>query len=595
MLKAFIAEYNEFYKKSFEAGFKGDFDRFCAYLTEPSRAPSAELKERLNAINALFYEPLLVGVVGQFSSGKSSFLNAILGADILPTGVIPVTAKPTFIKYAPQSFLKALYEDGREEFFEISKLASFVDQRLDLKAVKALYIHLPNEILKQISFIDTPGLNSRSHKDTNETLEILEVCSGIIWLSLIDNAARAGELKELEMLPKRLKNHALCLLNQKDKLNENEITRVLEHCKVTYNKYFSAILPISAKLELMGDKNSGFDEIRKFLKAFDKEGFIKENMREIIDSMKSEQKRILGILGELESLILAFHKKYENFLEEGQNAYKSSFALIFDEIKNNAEFIAKLVMEHISEHECEFFKSKKNVFGQKIEKLTYKAQILNEQSALNALLYDNENVKKLFNKLKRNFSSLQDKIKADLSELFNELRESALDFKAKYESLQKADLLHSDLLYANIRQFSCDTYALFILHYEREIENKLTRLDLFFEKINIKISTNFLDALRLALSFISQKSQNQRKNFESDPLSFSLYFPSLNETKERILTELSYYEFEDEIVGSNPFISKFLRQILLNFDKIKEQNLELLNALKSKHLKELAELEKMDF
>ena len=136
------------------------------------------------------------------------------------------------------------------------------------------------EILKQISFIDTPGLNSRSHKDTNESLEILEVCSGIIWLSLIDNAARAGELKELEMLPKRLKNHALCLLNQKDKLNENEIARVLEHCKVTYNKYFSAILPISAKLELMGDKNSGFDEIRKFLKAFDKEGFIKENMRE---------------------------------------------------------------------------------------------------------------------------------------------------------------------------------------------------------------------------------------------------------------------------------------------------------------------------
>ena len=595
MLKAFIAEYNEFYKKSFSGGFKGDFEHFYAFLTEPSRAPSTELKERLNTINALFYEPLLIGVVGQFSSGKSSFLNAILGTNVLPTGIIPVTAKPTFIKYAPQSFLKALYEDGREEFFELSELNSFVDQRLDLKAVKALYIHLPNEILKQISFIDTPGLNSRSSKDTKETLQILGVCSGLIWLSLIDNAARAGELKELEMLPKRLKNHALCLLNQKDKLNENEIARVLEHCKYTYNQYFSTILPVSAKLELAGEKNSGFDEIRKFLASFDKESFIKENMCEILESMKGEQERVLGILSELESLILDFDKKYENFLKENENAYKSSFALIFDEVKNAAQFAANIVMEHISEQECECFKNKKSILGEKIEKFTYKAQILNEQNALNALLYDNDQVKKLFGKLKINFNNLQNKIKADLSELFNEFKESTLDFKAKYESLQKTDLLHSDLLHANIRQFSCDVYTLFTLHYEREIESKLTRLDLFFEKINIKISTNFLNALRLVLVFITSKTQSQKKNFESDPLSFSLYFPSLNETKERILTELSYYEFEDDIVGSNPFISKFLRQISLNFNTIKEQNLELLNALKSKHLKELAELKKMDF
>ena len=76
-----------------------------------------------------------------------------------------------------------------------------------MKAVKALYIHLPNEILKKVSFIDTPGLNSRSAKDTAETMKILKECSGLIWLSLIDNAARAGELNELSLVPKTLKNH----------------------------------------------------------------------------------------------------------------------------------------------------------------------------------------------------------------------------------------------------------------------------------------------------------------------------------------------------------------------------------------------------
>lgn len=107
MLKEFIAEYKSLYDFSFSQGFKGEFERFCASVLEPKLHPSSELKERLNSLDFLNYEPLFVAIVGQFSSGKSSFLNALLGSEILPTGVVPVTAKPTFIKYAPHNFLMA--------------------------------------------------------------------------------------------------------------------------------------------------------------------------------------------------------------------------------------------------------------------------------------------------------------------------------------------------------------------------------------------------------------------------------------------------------------------------------------------------------
>lgn len=594
MLESFIKEYKECYEHSFSSGFRGEFERFCAFLLDPAHLPSVELKARLNALNALFYEPLEVAVVGQFSSGKSSLLNAILGADILPTGVVPVTAKPTFIKYAPQSMLKALYKDGREEFLPVSELSAFVDQRGDLKDVEALYIYADKDILKQISFIDTPGLNSLSANDTKETLKILRKASGLIWLSLIDNAGRAGELEELALVPKELKEHAICLLNQKDKLNDEEIARVLAHSKITYDDYFKEVLPISAKLARQGVCGSGFEELKDFLASFDKDEYIKANLIAINKSMIAQQERVLAILEHICSIFYNFEAKVNESFVSLEKNYKKSFELIYEDLKQNAALIAKQILSYVSVKKCEYFKAKKGTFGSvKFEPASYEAWVLDEGSALSNMLYNDDKLSRLFVKMRRDFNELNQKIKADLSELFEGLKDEALSFKAKYESLRKHDFLHSDTLHANIRQFSCDAWALFFASYERELEGKFARLDLFFERINIKISTNYANALRLTLAHISEKIAKQRASFESDPLSFSLYCPNERETCDRLLNELSYYEFENEIIGATPFITKFLLGIKDNFSKIKEDNLERINHIKTRHQKELEELENL--
>ena len=71
--------------------------RTISSVQHPSEA-QAEILERLSALRSRFDEGLLrVAVLGQFKRGKSTLLNALLGARILPTGVTPVTALPTFI------------------------------------------------------------------------------------------------------------------------------------------------------------------------------------------------------------------------------------------------------------------------------------------------------------------------------------------------------------------------------------------------------------------------------------------------------------------------------------------------------------------
>jgi hypothetical protein len=69
----------------------------------------AELRARLLAGR------LHVAVLGQFKRGKSSFLNALLGEAVLPTGVVPLTAIATFIRWAAAPSIRVIYRDDRPE------------------------------------------------------------------------------------------------------------------------------------------------------------------------------------------------------------------------------------------------------------------------------------------------------------------------------------------------------------------------------------------------------------------------------------------------------------------------------------------------
>ncbi|NLM99386.1 MAG: dynamin, partial [Campylobacteraceae bacterium] len=178
------------------------------------------LKRALNLLERRAEEPMKVAIAGQFSSGKSTFLNALLGKNILPTGITPVTSKVNYIRYGDNFQLQVHYHDGREAFYGIENITRFTDQRGEMEEVSHLTLYAPLVLLKEIVFVDTPGLNSESKSDTEATQRVLKEVDGIIWLTLMDNAGKQSEIEALESFMDSYSLKSLCVINQKDKFTQ---------------------------------------------------------------------------------------------------------------------------------------------------------------------------------------------------------------------------------------------------------------------------------------------------------------------------------------------------------------------------------------
>ena len=92
ILKNFINEYKETYtiqEVVYEEGLVGDIKKVQAKLLDEKFLPSTQLVGILNKQIRRARYPMEIAITGQFSSGKSTFLNALLARNILPTGITP--------------------------------------------------------------------------------------------------------------------------------------------------------------------------------------------------------------------------------------------------------------------------------------------------------------------------------------------------------------------------------------------------------------------------------------------------------------------------------------------------------------------------
>jgi GTP-binding protein EngB required for normal cell division len=132
-----------------------------------------------------------IAVFGRVSSGKSSLLNHVIGADVLPVGVTPITAVPTRVSYGREPGVRVWIEGCGAQDVGISRLAEFVDERLNRsneKRVARLAVHFPSDSLREgIVLVDTPGLGSLSTSGAAETMAYLPRCD--VGVVLMDAAS----------------------------------------------------------------------------------------------------------------------------------------------------------------------------------------------------------------------------------------------------------------------------------------------------------------------------------------------------------------------------------------------------------------------
>lgn len=138
-------------------------------------------------------EPLEAGevrvvVLGQFKRGKSSVVNALLGRRILPTGVVPLTTVPTFLRTGPSTSVTIRYADGSEEEVEPDALDAYVTERENPgneKGVDRVEVTCPARHLADgLVLVDTPGIGSAERDATERAFDFLpRVDAGLVVLS----------------------------------------------------------------------------------------------------------------------------------------------------------------------------------------------------------------------------------------------------------------------------------------------------------------------------------------------------------------------------------------------------------------------------
>lgn len=118
-----------------------------------------------------------IAVFGRVSSGKSSLLNRILGRNVLPVGVTPVTALVTRISHGPEERVTIHFAAEKAIRATLEVLPAYVTEQgnpSNHKHVASVLIELPGDRLPEgVTFVDTPGLGSLATGGAAETMAYL--------------------------------------------------------------------------------------------------------------------------------------------------------------------------------------------------------------------------------------------------------------------------------------------------------------------------------------------------------------------------------------------------------------------------------------
>lgn len=187
-------------------------------------------------------EKLNLSVVGEFSTGKSTFINALLRTDLLVAGVLQgVTAASTIIEYGLNYKISLLYNNGNKREFTFSnleqlreKLCGYTTKEELARDIKNVYVYLPSQLLKSgIRIIDTPGTNAitRWHEDVT-VRTINEISDASVILTDINQPMPNTTVDFVKNHLSSVINQCIFVATKCDLIRRKEIESVISYIKL---------------------------------------------------------------------------------------------------------------------------------------------------------------------------------------------------------------------------------------------------------------------------------------------------------------------------------------------------------------------------
>lgn len=184
--------------------------------------------------SALERADLGIGVLGRFKAGKSSFLNGLIGREVLPIGVIPVTAVVTDLCGGETEAAAVRFRDGNSvpvPLGEIKKYVSEIENPDNTKGVVSVSVRVPElSRFNGIRLFDTPGLESAFAHNTEASLGWAPNVDIALVAIAVDPPLSQQDLSLIRTLLDYTPRVAI-LLTKFDILSEPEQNQVLEFVK----------------------------------------------------------------------------------------------------------------------------------------------------------------------------------------------------------------------------------------------------------------------------------------------------------------------------------------------------------------------------
>ena len=229
-------------------------------------APEADAGRLAALAGRLREGRLRVLIAGEAKRGKSTVANALIGRDVLPSGVTPLTAIATTLVHGTDEHVMVTFTAGTTQRRPLSDLPGLVTEhgnpgnRLRIADVT---VQLDAPLLAEgVELVDTPGTGSVYEHNTQEAWRALETLDAAVLVLTADPPPSAAERDLLHKIAGQ-SVATFVLLNKADRLDSAERAEALAFTAGIVSNAAGAGIPVhavSARAALASQHDDGFAE-----------------------------------------------------------------------------------------------------------------------------------------------------------------------------------------------------------------------------------------------------------------------------------------------------------------------------------------------
>lgn len=408
-------------------------------LLSSTEITAAEYVKATELVDKLEDQSITVSVIGQFKRGKSTLVNTILGEDLLPVGLIPVTSAVTIIRYGEKS-VTVHFLNGVNKLVQFEELPDYISEEKNPNncfGVSHVTIKTPSPFLKEgLSFVDTPGVGSVHKHNSTAAYSFVKESDAVIFMLSVDSPINEIEVEFLENA-KEYAGKFYFAVNKIDGISEFELNSYLAYCESNIKKLMGIdevkLYPMSAR------ENIGLDELKE----------------KIISDLKSEVSNILNesvkmkliytIRSSLNQLDL-----YWNALTMPSGRLENRLRLMRESLEKINNKAKEITLETKKDSDNYILKLTSSIDKQKdlLERAKEKEKKSRFENAIEDILEDSmDDISAYMNKVTKHYDTMFNELKMELSKDVSE--NFGMDYHFDLEEINYDESCSKELLSTN--------------------------------------------------------------------------------------------------------------------------------------------------